>query len=101
MVWIGNPFCWPCIPLRLFITLPGGLVFLVMTMAPIMGLAQNTVLKYAPPVFQAHLGGVAKSFFSIGMIFWGVFAAMLCCGSCCYYKFCKEDKGEGKGCLCC
>ena len=48
-LWIGNPFCFPCIPLRLLVVLPGGLIALVMTFAPAMGVAKNRLLTLAPP----------------------------------------------------
>ena len=47
-LWIGNPFCFPCIPLRLFIVFPGGLIAVVMTFGPVMGVAENRLLQFAP-----------------------------------------------------
>ena len=48
-LWIGNPFCFPCIPLRLLVVFPGGLIAMVMTFGPIMGVTKNRLLQFAPP----------------------------------------------------
>ena len=48
-LWVGNPFCGcPCIPLRLLIVMPGGLVVMVMTFTAPMGVAKNGLLSFAP-----------------------------------------------------
>ena len=100
-LWIGNPFCFPCIPVRLIVVLPGGLIALVMTFGPIMGLAKNRLLQFAPEVMQAEIGEVAKTFFSIGMIFWGVFGMIALFGGCCWYQFCREGAKNDNECFCC
>jgi len=90
-LWIGNPFCFPCIPLRLLVVFPGGLIALVMTFAPVMGVAKNRLLLVVPGDYmQAEIGELANTFFSIGMIFWGVFLIITAMTSCCWYKFCRE-----------
>lgn len=99
-LWVGNPFCFPCVPLRMLIVLPGGLVVMVMTFAPPMGVAKHGLLTFAPKELQAELGDLANTFFSIGMIFWGVFAVVLIITVICYFKFCRGET-ESKGCLCC
>ena len=48
-VWLGNPFCFPCIPLRILVVFPGGLIAMVMTFGPIMGVTKNRLLQFAPP----------------------------------------------------
>lgn len=47
-LWIGNPFCFPCIPLRLLVVFPGGLIAMVMTFGPVMGVTKNRLLRFAP-----------------------------------------------------
>lgn len=47
-IWLGNPFCCPCIPLRILVVFPGGLVAMVMTFAPIMAVATQRLVKVAP-----------------------------------------------------
>ena len=48
-VWLGNPFCFPCIPLRILVVFPGGLITMVMTFGPVMGVTKNRLLQFAPP----------------------------------------------------
>ena len=48
LIWIGNPFCFPCVPLRLLIVFPGGLVSMVMIFTPPMGVAKMSLLTHAP-----------------------------------------------------
>lgn len=48
-MWVGNPFCFPCVPLRLLIVFPGGLVAMVMIFTPPMGVAKMSLLTFAPP----------------------------------------------------
>ncbi|XP_066925362.1 uncharacterized protein [Clytia hemisphaerica] len=100
-LWIGNPFCFPCIPLRLLIVMPGGLVVMVMTFTPPMGVAKNGLLTFAPPEMQAQLGELAGTFFQIGLIIWGLFFIVVFLITCCYCKFCREESKDGNTCLCC
>lgn len=100
-LWIGNPFCFPCIPLRLLVVFPGGLMALVMTFGPCMGVAKNRLLQFAPAVLQAEIGDLANTFFSIGMIFWGVFLIVMLMTACCWYKFCREGADADICSMCC
>jgi len=100
-LWIGNPFCFPCIPLRLLIVFPGGIIAMVMTFGPVMGVAENRLLQFAPEVIRAEIGGMASTFFSIGMIFWIIFAFAFAGGFCCWYKVCREGADANVCSLCC
>ncbi|XP_066925382.1 uncharacterized protein [Clytia hemisphaerica] len=100
-VWLGNPFCFPCIPLRILVVFPGGLIAMVMTFGPIMGVTKNRLLQFAPPVMQVEIGDMANTFFSIGMIFWGCFGIIGGMTMMCWYKFCRPG-AEGEVCdVCC
>lgn len=100
-LWIGNPFCFPCIPLRLLIVFPGGIIAMVMTFGPVMGVAEKRLLQFAPAVIRTDIGGMASTFFSIGMIFWIIFAFAFAGGFCCWYKVCREG-ADGNVCeICC
>ena len=48
-LWVGNPFCFPCVPLRMLIVFPGGLVAMVMIFTPAMAVAKHGLLTHAPP----------------------------------------------------
>ena len=69
--WIGNPFCWSCYPLRLFITLPAGLGFLVLVLTPCMGIAKYRVMVEAPDL-ESALSNASDIIFTIGVVFWGI-----------------------------
>ena len=48
---------------------------------------------------QALLGGVAGSFFQIGLIVWGLFFIVVLVITCFYCKFCRDD--DAQLCSCC
>ena len=100
-LWIGNPFCFPCIPLRLVIVLPAGLIALVMTLGPVFGIAQRRLIPHAPPVMLAQIKNVGSTFFSIGMIFWGIFGIIGVMSFICWYRFCREGAEKDADCGCC
>ncbi|XP_012562633.1 uncharacterized protein LOC100214234 [Hydra vulgaris] len=100
-LWIGNPFCFPCIPLRLLVVFPGGLIALVMVFGPAMGVARSRLLQFAPTVLQAEIGELANTFFSVGMIFWGVFIIVFFCSGFLWYKVCREGASGDICSLCC
>eukprot|EP00794_Sanderia_malayensis_P016832 gene16832-18530_t len=64
-LWIGNPFCFPCVPLRLLVVLPGGLIALVMTLGPIFGIAKKRLIPYASVQMLAQVQSLGNTFFSI------------------------------------
>ena len=99
-LWIGNPFCFPCVPLRLLVVFPGGLIALVMTLGPVFGIAQRVLIPFAPPVLLKEVKGISDTFFSIGMIFWGIFGILGLLGGICWYKFCRDGSDKGQGCCC-
>ena len=100
-LWIGNPFCFPCVPLRLVIVFPGGLIALVMTLGPVFGIAEKRLIPFAPPVMLAQIKNVGNTFFSIGMIFWGIFGIVGVMSFLCWYKFCREGAEKDASCNCC
>lgn len=69
--WIGNPFCWSCYPLRILITAPAGLLFMVMVLTPCMGIAKYRVMVEAPELVSV-LGPASDIIFTIGSLFWGI-----------------------------
>ena len=118
--WIGNPFCWSCYPLRLIISAPVGLGFMVLVLTPSMGLAKYRVLKQVPDLTGA-VGSSSDIIWTIGLVFWVMIIAMFI-----FYKvfrnfvfelcpclaWCEDDSGrngkdkkvkgrkEKSGCLC-
>ena len=57
--------------------------------------------SFAPIEMQAELGGLAGTFFQIGLIIWGLFFIVVFLVTCCYCKFCREESKDGNTCLCC
>lgn len=100
-LWIGNPFCFPCIPLRLVIVLPAGLIALVMTLGPVFGIAERRLIPFAPPEMLAQIKNVGSTFFSIGMIFWAIFGIIGVMSFLCWYRFCREGAENTADCGCC
>ena len=99
-LWVGNPFCFPCIPLRVVAFLPAGLIAMVMTFAPIMGFAKNRLLPFAPKELQDEIGEVANTFWMIGLIFWVILGSVLFFSVCVWYHYCREEDEESSCCLC-
>ena len=99
-LWVGNPFCFPCIPLRVVAFLPAGLIAMVMTFAPIMGFAKNRLLPFAPKELQDEIGEVANTFWMIGLIFWVILGSVLFISVCVWYHYCREEDEESSCCLC-
>lgn len=50
---------------------------------------------------EAQIGEVANTFFSIGMIFWGVFGFVMVFTGFCWYKFCREGADADVCSVCC
>lgn len=67
--WIGNPFCWSCYPLRFLIAAPAGLGFMVMVLAPCMGIAKLRVMVEVPDL-AGTVGAPSDIIFMIGLVFW-------------------------------
>ncbi|KAJ7380857.1 hypothetical protein OS493_007250 [Desmophyllum pertusum] len=68
--WIGNPFqCWSCYPLRFLIAAPAGLGFMVMVLAPCMGIAKLRVIVEVPDL-KPVVAGPSDIIFMIGLVFW-------------------------------
>ncbi|KAL9979713.1 hypothetical protein ACROYT_G017415 [Oculina patagonica] len=67
--WIGNPFCWSCYPLRFLIAMPAGLGFMVMVLAPCMGIAKLRVMVEVPDL-ESTVAGPSDIIFMIGLVFW-------------------------------
>ena len=86
---LGGPFHLPCFKILLLGSIPGGIVLIIMTITPMMGVAQNSLLKTGPFAMKVQLQDSAKVVYSLGLTFWGIFAFVLACGPCCYYRYCR------------
>ena len=116
-MWVGNPFCWSCYPLRFLIAGPAALIFMVMVLAPSMGVVNFRLIKAAPRM-KARAGGAADIIWSIGVVFYVILIIMVVSyvcfknfimDMCPCFAWCADDdkkkkkkKEDGKaGCLCC
>ncbi|KAK3701854.1 hypothetical protein QZH41_019583, partial [Actinostola sp. cb2023] len=111
--WVGNPFCWSCYFLRFGIALPLGMIYMLLTFTPCMGVAALRLIP-AVPNMKAEIGGTAGTFWSIGLVFWGLLLMMaliyFCCKQtimdmCPCLAWFEEPKTRGKeekepGCIC-
>ena len=95
-VWLGNPCCFPCIPLRILVVLPAGVISAVMTFSPAMGLANYRLVQYSPQAFRATIQGTVNTLFMLGMVFWALCFVFFLVGFCCWHQFCREKKIPGE-----